>query len=590
VHNLRGLTFYLHPYRRPFALSISCALISIFLEVAGPSIIGHAIDGLQQEISLGRLSAYALTIFILSLICNVFLFTQEYFLNRVWHWVERDLRSTFFNHLIKQSASFFQSHSTGDLVVRATHDVSNVSMFAAPLILEPLRVTLLIVAFVTMMLWINVRLALLLCLTMPVSFLAITCLARVITSYYEESEKCLANLYTHVQENIAGRRVIRAFAQEEAELEAFRQLSKRYAEQNLRRTRITALRPQLSQFPHAVGITLLIWFGGMLTIRGEMTVGDFTAFTLYFGRILWLLLSLGYSVNLYQQCKVSLKRLIDSFASRPGVADRPDVEERAPINGRLDFNGLTFRYPRSEKPALQNISLPIDAGSRIAFTGETGSGKSTLLNLLVRVFDAPAGTILIDNVSLTNYPLSQLRRSLGYVPQETLLFGGTLAENIAFGLKGASRADIEHVAKLTALTRDINDFPAGLDTHIGERGVTLSGGQKQRVAIARALLRQPKILILDDALSSLDVCTEQEILSLLFAEVKNCTMIMVSNRPDTIALADQIVVMDQGQIVECGTHSELIALNGKYAALHDHKFQSREGDSWLSGLVPEGGW
>ena len=585
MHNLRGLTSYLHPYRRPLALGISCALVSIFLEVAGPYVIGHAIDGLQREISLGRLSAYALTIFILSLVCNLLLFVQEYFLNRVWHWVERDLRSSFFSHLIKQSAGFFQTHSTGDLVVRTTHDVSNVSMFAAPVILEPLRVTLLIVAFVSMMLWINVRLALLLCLTMPVSLLAIACLARVIDSYYEDSEKCLANLYTHVQENIAGRRVIRAFAQEQAELEAFRQLSESYAQQNLRRTRITALRPQLSQFPHAIGITLLLWYGGLLTIRGDMTVGDFTSFTLYFGRILWLLLSLGYSVNLYQQCKVSLKRLVDSFGSRPTIADRPDVEDTASINGQLDFNSLTFRYPGIQQPALQNMTLSIEAGSKVAFTGETGSGKSTLLNLLLRVFDAPDNTILIDNVALTDYPLLQLRSSIGYVPQETLLFGGTLAENIAFGLNGASRADIERVAKLSALTRDLNDFPDGLDTLVGERGVTLSGGQKQRVAIARALLRQPRILILDDALSSLDVSTEQEILSLLFREVNHCTMIIVSNRPDSLALADQIVVMDQGQIVERGTHSELLVLNGQYAALHDHKYRSKQGDSSLAELA-----
>jgi len=535
--------------------------------------------------SLGHLSAYALAIFVLSLVCNLFLFIQEYFLNRVWHWVERDLRSSFFSHLIKQSAGFFQSHSTGDLVVRATHDVSNVSMFAAPLVLEPLRVTLLIVAFVSMMLWINVYLALVLCITIPVSFLAITCLGRVIASYYEESEKCLAKLYTQVQENVAGRRVIRAFAQEEEELAAFRQLSKGYAQHNLKRTQITALRPQLSQFPHAIGITLLLWYGGMLTIRGEMSVGDFTSFTLYFGRILWLLLSLGYSVNLYQQCKVSLKRLIESFTSRPNIADHPNVEEQATVTGRLDFNGLTFRYPESQEPTLRNISLSIEAGSKVAFTGETGSGKSTLLNLLLRVFDAPDSTILIDNVPLTKYPLLQLRSSIGYVPQETLLFGGTLAENIAFGLKAASRSDIERIAKLTTLTLDLNDFPDGLDTLVGERGVTLSGGQKQRVAIARALLRQPRILILDDALSSLDVCTEQEILSLLFRELKDCTFIMVSNRPDTIALANQILVMDQGQIVERGTHSELLALNGKYAALHDHRYQSKEGDASLSELA-----
>ena len=576
MDDLRKFARYFLPYKVELTIGIACILASVVFNLYIPIIVGHAIDANWTEITWSRVTVSALKVLGASLVSGTFLFLQRRILIGMSRKVEYDLRRDFYAHLVDQPQAFFQEHRIGDLMARATNDLAAVRQLAGPMIMYSLQTILVVVIVLPLMFMINWRLTLLLFATMPLVSLTVKFFGQQVHVRFEKIQDFFAQITARAQENFTGVRVVRAYAQEGAEIAAFNELNRQYAEKNLALVRIDALMRPLMQFLIGMGFVLIIWAGVPAAIRGEITVGQFTVFNMYLFRLIWPLIALGYVVNLYQRGTASLKRMNTIFAVEPAIADSENVKRQPPIKGEIEFRDLTFRYHTTDEPVLRDINLTIPAGRTVAFVGRTGSGKSTLVNLISRIIEAPEDTVLVDGISVRDYSLQQLRSSIGYIPQETFLFSDTLAENIAFGVAQADRPQIEEAAEVAGLTEDVEGFPDGFETLVGERGLTLSGGQKQRTAIARAILREPKILILDDALSSVDTYTEEKILMKLRGVMRGRTSLIVSHRISTVRDADLICVLDEGRIIEQGTHDQLLALGGEYSALYERQLLEEE--------------
>jgi ATP-binding cassette, subfamily B, multidrug efflux pump len=578
------LLFYLKKYRWRLIFGTLFVLVSVALGVFTPRYTGVAIDYLSAPGATGRgLMKYAALIVGTQLLSGVFLFFQRRTLINMSRYIEYDLRQDFYGHLQRLPLQFFQRHRTGDLMARATNDLGAVRQIVGPAIMYSEQTLFRVLIILPLMFRISGRLTLIMLLTMPFVTLTVKYFGHQIHVRFERIQAFFSDITARAQENLTGVRVIRAFAQEEAEKNEFARLNRQYVDRNMSLVKLSAVFRPLMQFFIGLGFAAILLIGGYETARGRMTIGEFTAFTLYLELLIWPLIAMGYVTNLVQRGAASLKRMHEIMRIEPAIADLDiagtDLRVCPELKGKIEFRDLTFHYSPEEPPVLLDINLVIEAGRTVAFIGRTGAGKSTLMNLIPRLLDAEPGMILIDDKPVREIPLKRLRENVGYVPQETFLFSETLAENIAFGVHNG-RPDlekkIERAAEIAGLADDVNAFPQKYLTILGERGITLSGGQKQRAAIARAVIREPRILILDDALSAVDTYTEEKILSGLRDVMRSRTTLIVAHRISTVKDADLICVLDHGRIVERGSHEELMRLGGAYADLYERQLLEEE--------------
>lgn len=574
------LISYFKKYRGQLVAGTLYVLIAVALGVVLPNAVGRAIDDLSQNgVTRNKILYWVALILGTQLVSGLFLFLQRRTLINMSRYIEYDLRQDFYAHLQKLPLQYFQSQRTGDLMARATNDLSAVRTLAGPSIMYSEQTLFRLMIILPLMFGISTRLTLLLLITMPIVSLTVKYFGQQIHTRFEKIQGFFSDITARAQENLTGVRVIRAYAQEQAEECEFARLNQQYVERNLDLVKLSAVFRPLMAFTIGLAQVAILWYGGRETARGAMTIGQFTSFFLYLEQLIWPLIAMGYVTNMVQRGTASLKRMHEVMAVPPAIADgvrNREAERQRDFVGKIEFRDLSFRYDENSPYVLRDINLVIEAGQMVAFVGRTGAGKSTLMNLVPRLLDAVPGTVLIDDQPIRNIPLSQLRANIGYVPQETFLFSETLAENIKFGIHDERLVNVEATAAIAGLAEDVNDFPKQYETILGERGITLSGGQKQRTAIARAIIRAPRILILDDALSAVDTYTEEKILSRLRDVMRGRTTLLVAHRISTVKEADLICVLEQGRIIERGTHAELLRLGGAYADLAERQLLEEE--------------
>jgi len=568
MKTLGKLLAHLGRYKKLLCLSVFCIFASVLIGLINPIVLRRAVDGLHVQLSWGRLTLYTFVILSLTLVSSLFSLLSRYFVNYLSGRIVCDLRFEFYAHLQKQSLYFFQRTRTSELMVRATSELEAVHQLVGQVMMYVVQITVTFALLMPLMLRISQRLTLLFFTTVPLAFISIYCFNKNAMKRARKTQGCLMQLLQCAEENLKGVRVVRAYSQEKTEIAAFTELTFKHKAATRELMHLNAMNAPLLQLLIGISYLINLWYAITLAISGAISLGQFIEFNAYVMFLIWPLGSFGQTIRQYHLGILNLQGINALLAQEPVVKDLEGVREQPPIRGRIEFRNLTLSHNEAAEPVLRNINLVVEEGQTVALIGPTGSGKTTLVNLIPRLLEAPEGTVLIDDVPVANYPLAQLRSSIGYVPQETLLFSDSLAENIAFGVENVGLAEIAQAADAAGLTHDVRNFPTGFETLVGERGVLLSGGQKQRSALARALLRRPRILILDDALSAVDVFTAEQVMKGLREAMKGRTALIISNRIAIAREADLICILDQGRITQRGTHQELLQQGGEYASLY----------------------
>ncbi len=574
--NLRTLKPYFWRYRWGFVFGALSVLLTNGIWILFPQILKHAVDDLNSGVTRHKLVVYSLLLVSVALAKGIFQFLTRWKLIGISREIEFDLRNDLFRHLEGLSYSYYQRTRTGDIMARATNDLNAVRMLLGPAIMYSAN-TIIFTAGALIFMWhISPRLTMYAFLPLPLVSVIIQYFGRKIHERFERIQAMFSDISARAQENFSGVRVLRAYVQEKPEIEAFEAANQEYIRRSLLLVRLMGMLWPTLELLLGLAIVLVLWLGGREVLLHRMTVGDFVAFNTYMVQLTWPIIALGWVLNIFQRGTASMGRINEIFAEKPEIADAPVPQAKTSeaIRGEIEFRNLDFSY--NGVPVLKNVNLHIPAGTSLAIVGPTGSGKSTLVNLIPRVYDAAPGAVLLDGRPVREFSLAELRGKIGFVPQETFLFSDTIRENIAFGAEQAGDSQIHDAAGAANISADIEAFPETYSTMVGERGITLSGGQKQRTAIARAILRDPRILVLDDALSSVDTHTEEKILTDLREVMRGRTTIFISHRVSTVRNADRIAVLHGGSIVELGTHEELITRNGYYTDLYNKQLLEEE--------------